>query len=123
MPPKPAPSHEAVGEQQQRLVRRRAEAAGRVRGVDAVLQPARVLARLQADQLRLVAVREQPGAAAARWQRTGELDTLGARSADGDREREREAVGGEEAGEPVRQARQSPALACDVAARPGALAW
>src|SRR3954471_12121191 len=54
-----APRHVAVGQQQQRLVRRRDEARLGVRRVYAALEPAGVRARLQADELRAVAVAEQ----------------------------------------------------------------
>src|SRR4051812_16747474 len=50
-----AARHEAVGEQQHRLVGGRTKAASGVRRIPALRQPARALSRLQADQLRLVA--------------------------------------------------------------------
>src|SRR4051794_3946087 len=86
--PQAALGHEALGQEQERLVPRRLEAVLGMRGVDgaprlAQLEPAGALARVQRDELRAVVVGEQPGAPPARWQigLAGQLDPgLGARA-------------------------------------------
>src|SRR4051794_39562779 len=80
--PDPAFGEQAVEQQQERIVRRRAIAGLGVRRVARAVQPAGVLARLEPDQLRAVRVAEQTGAArAARQLCAVELEP----GADGDR--------------------------------------
>src|SRR5690349_23669682 len=57
--PEPAAGHEAVGQQEEGLVRGRAKAALGVGRVVVAVQPAGVLAHFEADQLGLVAVRSE----------------------------------------------------------------
>src|SRR4051794_38623290 len=92
--------HEAVGQQQDRLVGGRGEAVGGMRRVDraarfAELEPARALARLEADELRAVLVRQQPGATPAPRQigLGRALDARLALRSELDRADDREAVG------------------------------
>ena len=60
---------QAVEQQQERLVRRRAVARLRVRGVAPGLEPARVRAGVEADEPRAIGMPEQAGAPPARRQR------------------------------------------------------
>src|SRR5439155_16532946 len=77
--PQPLARHEAVREQQQRLVGRRAKAALRVRRVDRALEPSGVLPDLEADELRAKAVPQQTRGSAARPQRGGRERDAGIR--------------------------------------------
>src|SRR5439155_18807508 len=122
--PKPALGHEAVGEQQQRLVGGRAEALLGVRRVDAALEPAGELAHPQADEVRAVVVREQPGTPAARGQRArrGERDAARTGITKLDGHDARVAVGPAPAEQRVAQRPGAARGALDVHARRGAVA-
>ena len=88
--------------------------------VHAILQPARVLAHLQADQPRLVAVGEQPGAPAAGGQRAAQREAEPARRADRRRRDLRIGVRAPPGEQRVGQLARAPRRALDVHARAGA---